>query len=77
MGRSKWAVRGEAGGVRERRKARQASGVEQSRYCIPGFSLQRNFCIPLAFIVSQKSNSKASIEIVHRLSPLWPNAFRI
>lgn len=69
-GRSQAGQRGEAGRVRERGKARQACGVEQSWCCIPGFSLERNFCIPLAFIMSQKFNSEARIEIVHRLSPV-------
>lgn len=57
-------------------KARQARGAEQCWYCIPGFSLEGNFCIPLAFIVLQKSNSEVCIKVGYHLHPLWPNAFR-
>lgn len=50
-------------------------------YCVVSsllsVNLERNFCIPLAFVGSQKSNSEAHIELVHHLSPLWLNAFRI
>lgn len=49
------------------RGGRQDKLVEQHKnwYCMLGLSLERRFCIPLAFIVPRESNSEARIKAVH------------